>query len=187
MRTDTRITVSLVLCALATGSGAGCAHASKMPPEGQASFAFVERPVVSKATMAAEPVPRVAGDTVVPAEPVEPLARPVYPRAAVGAQKFPVTIGLRLSVDETGRVAGTSPSLLVFSSGGALSDEFLRAVEEAIAQWRFTPAEERHLVPKTDGLGREFWQVTRAQKTTWAFDVAFTFKPGGGVLREPSK
>jgi TonB family protein len=124
---------------------------------------------------------------VIPAEPIPPLAQPTYPRTALAKQTIPVTVGVRITVDAEGRVADVRPSMLALSIAGGSATEFERAVEEALAQWRFKPAEAQHLVPKTDTAGNEFWQVTRAEKTTWTFDVSFAFSPGGDVRAGPGK
>jgi hypothetical protein len=161
----------------------GCGHARKPPREGTASFAMIEPTGGARGRVSGETTaPRVPSDTVIPAEPILPLATPVYPLAAYSKHTAPITVGVRVTIDAEGRVAEVRPSLRVFSSAGPLAPEFERAVEEALAQWRFRPAEARHLVPKTDSVGREYWQVTRAEKTTWSLDVAFTFAPGGDVL-----
>jgi len=170
---------------------AGCQQAQ--PParlEGASSFQFVARPVPELSATVAEAadLPRVPVDVLVPAEPIPPLARPVYPGAVLGKVRVPVTVGVRITVDATGRVAHVGPSLLVFSNAGDDVTEFRAAVEDALAQWRFTPAEIRHLVPGTGGPGREdFWVATRKQATDYAFDLLFTFAVSGDVLSEALK
>jgi hypothetical protein len=174
------------------GLAAGCQHARvisapRAPVSGASSFQFVEQPLAAAAgevaqlmTMVREPM-----DVKYKAEPIEPLATPVYPRAALGRVRVPMMVGVRISVDGTGRVAQVGGSLVAFSSGGEFAEEFREAVEAAMAQWRFHPAELRHLVPKTGKSGRGgYWQVTQVQPTDDAFDVAFTFSTKGEVLTE---
>ncbi len=172
---------------------AGCQHATKPVArpavEGASAFSFVERPVSAAAGPGA--VTQIAAlvwepvDVKVKAEPIEPLATPVYPRIALGRVRMPMTVGVRIYVDATGRVADVGASMVAFSTGGELAEEFRAAVDEALAQWRFTPAEFRHMVPRTgrNGLGRG-WQVTRTQPTDDAFDLAFTFTTKGDVVAE---
>ena len=69
-----------------------------------------------------------------PAEPIEPLATPRYPRAALGRVGLPVTVGVRINVDATGRVAHVGASLVAFSSGGEFAEEFRAAVEQTLAR-----------------------------------------------------
>jgi hypothetical protein len=158
--------------------------------EGASSFRFVERsvPELSATVAEASDLPRVPVDVLVPAEPVPPLARPVYPGAVLGKVRVPVSVGVRITVDASGRVAHVGPSLLVFSNAGEEAAEFRAAVEDALAQWRFKPAEIQHLVPGTGGAGRaDFWIATRKQATDYAFDLSFTFAVTGDVLSEALK
>ena len=186
MRTEFR-SITVVTLLLATG----CQQV-QVPKrlEGASSFRFVERPIPELSAMVAEAsdLPRVPVDVLVPAEPIPPLARPVYPGAVLGKVRVPVTVGVRITVDASGRVAHVGPSLLVFSNAGDAAAEFRAAVEDALTQWRFTPAEIRHLVPGTGGPGREdFWVATRKQATDYAFDLSFTFAVSGDVLSEALK
>lgn len=178
---------SLVACALLLV--VGCRQAARPPRAvtGASTFQFVEPPVSAPAgsaapgvTIAREPV-----DVKVKAEPVEPLASPVYPRAALGRVGLPVTVGVRINVDANGRVSHVGASLVAFSTGGEFGEEFRGAVEAAVAQWRFRPAEWRHMVPRTGGAGLgEYWQITRKQAVEDACDVAFTFSTRGEVVAE---
>jgi hypothetical protein len=169
----------------------GCQHVEQPRRlEGASSFRFVERPIpeLSATVAEASDLPRVPVDVLVPAEPIPPLARPFFPKAALGKIHVPVTVGVRITVDAAGRVAHVGPSLLVFSNAGEDAAEFRATVEDALAQWRFTPAEIRHLVPGTGGPDREdFWVATRRQATDYAFDLAFTFAVTGDVLSETLK
>lgn len=174
------------------GLAAGCQHARvisapRAPASGASSFQFVEKPLATAPGAATQAVQMVLEpvDVKYKAEPIEPLATPVYPRAALGRMRVPMMVGVRISVDGTGRVAHVGGSLVAFSSGGEYAEEFREAVEAALAQWRFTPAEIRHLVPRAAKSGRGgHWQVTRAEPTDDAFDVSFTFSAKGEVLTE---
>lgn len=169
-------------------AGAGCQQplSVRRPPAGASAFRFVERPVpAAAASMQMAPAEFEPVDVKVPAEPVQPLAKPVYPRAVLGRVQLPVTVGVRITVDAGGRVTHVGPSLVALSTGSEYSDDFRLAVERALAQWHFIPAELRHLVPKKGGPGQAgFWVVTRAEKTEDAFDVSFTFTATGEVVPE---
>lgn len=181
-----------VVVLIGAGLVAGCQHTrmkavSPAPVRGASSFQFVERPIAAAAGEGAQPIAMAIEpvDVKYKAEPLEPLATPVYPRAALGRVRVPMIVGVRISVDDTGRVAQVGGSLVAFSSGGEFAEEFREAVEAALAQWRFTPAEIRHLVPRKAKSGQGgSWQVTRVQPTDDAFDVSFTFTTKGDVVTE---
>lgn len=187
-----RTTLLAVTILAGAGLGAGCQHgrvisAPPAPVSGASSFQFVEQPWAAASGPATQAVQMVIEpvDVKYKAEPIEPLATPVYPRAALGRVRVPMMVGVRISVDGTGRVAHVGGSLVAFSSGGEFAEEFRAAVEAAMAQWQFKPAEIRHLVPQTGKSGRGgYWQVTRVQPTDDAFDVAFIFSTKGEVLTE---
>lgn len=124
-------------------------------------------------------------DVIVPAEPIQPLSNPLYPRAVLGRVRLPVVVGVRITVDAQGRVAGVGPSLAALSTGSEFADEFRTTVEQALQQWRFIPAELRHLVPQPGAPGQPgYWLVTRTEKTEYAFDLSFTFTSNGDVVPE---
>ena len=169
---------------------AGCQHATTpvaRPAEGASMFSFVERPVVAATEPTAQllPMAREPVEVKTKAEPLEPLATPVYPRRALGRVPLPMMVGVRINVDASGRVAHVGASLVTFSTGGEYAEEFRAAVEAALALWRFRPAEMRHLEPRPGRGGQGgYWQVTRAEPTEDAFDLAFTFTAKGDVIAE---
>ncbi|HUR56249.1 MAG TPA: hypothetical protein VM029_00965 [Opitutaceae bacterium] len=166
----------------------GCRHAAKPAvDEGQSSFRFVTPPAPPASKK--EPAltterPRI---TVVPAEPIEPLAAPVYPKLPAGVRPALATIGVRVTIDTEGRVSDISPSLLSFSTPGPATAALREAVEAAIAQWRFTPAEIHQLEPMRGPDRSEYLLMKSSEKTEWNFDVAFTFTSTGEVLAERPK
>jgi hypothetical protein len=91
------------------------------------------------------------------------------------------TVGVRIVVDATGRVADVRPSLAVIAVPSLLASEFQAAVEKAVTQWRFQPGEIRQLELVKDPDG-DFQRVARREKIEWAFDVEFTFNATGDVL-----
>jgi hypothetical protein len=167
----------------------GCKHAPAVRADGESQFAFLETPVARTPPKAEISTgPRQPADVLVPAEPMHPLSKPVYPSAALGRQKTPVFVGVCITVDAAGNVADIGPSLRAFSSPGPFAEEFRAAVEDAVRRWRFTPAEKRHLKPGAAPPGKDdYWVVTRAEKTDYTFDLSFTFTTSGDVLSEVGK
>ncbi len=164
-----------------------CRHAptATTEPSGQSSFTFIEASASAGSTGQGEIAtgPRQPVDVLVAAEPILPLATPVFPAAALGRLRVPALIGVRITVDERGWVTDVAPSLKALTMSGPFVAEFQAAVKEAVAHWQFRPAEKRHLVPGRGGpMQEDYWVVTRAEKTEALFDVAFTFTTSGGVL-----
>jgi TonB family protein len=115
------------------------------------------------------------------AQPILPLAAPVYPPVALKARAGMATVGVRITVDPTGRVENVQPSLALVTIPAAFAAEFQAAVEEAVKQWRFRPAEFRQLELVKDP-GGDFQRVVKRENVAWAFDVEFTFNVTGDVL-----
>lgn len=189
-----RHSISTILWAILAAAGAGlagCQHALNAPRlSGQSAFRFVEAPVRAEVSAAEAKIlaaPREPIDGILPAEPILPLAVPTYPPIALGTHAAPVVVGVRITVDPSGHVASVGPSLVCFSTPTPRAAEFHAAVEAAVAQWRFEPAEWRHLVPVTNLRGGGYWQVTRSEKTEYAFDLSFTFSTTGEVLPGPRR
>lgn len=181
-----RVLAVRLVGALALAGGAGCQQTrAPAAPEGTSSFRFVEPPAVAvsgEARMAAEV--REPVDVLEPAQPIQPLAEPVYPVAVRGKQAIPVTIGVRLVIAADGTVSDVRGSPLVFSTPAPLAGEFRSAVEAAVAQWRFLPAELRRMVARQGGPQGWYWHVMRVEKTESTVDVQFTFSATGQVVSE---
>ena len=164
---------------------AGCQHVAPPPDTGTSSFAFVEPPPAppSKATPTATKEPVV--DQFREAWPVPPLVTPVYPPRALAAKAGRVIVGVHITVDTDGRVSTVAPSMLAFSTPGPWADEFMAAVELALRQWRFWPAEIRHLENvQTPDVAYE--RVTRLEKIEAQFDLSFTFTAKDGIEFAPA-
>lgn len=161
----------------------GCRHAPvEAAGAGASSFAFVERPAAPPParTVTTEPVEQRLLEEYREARPVYPLANPVYPPRALKARAGRATVGVRITVDVTGRVSDVAPSMLVFSTPGPFSDEFREAVEAAVRQWRFRPAEiEKIEFVQTPALS--YSRIVGRQKVEAQLDVAFNFTATGGV------
>jgi len=162
----------------------GCRHTAVAPAasgEGTSSIRFVDP----------APPPARKGETAIGAarptmqainaQPILPLAKPVYPPAALAAHAGWASVGVRLTVDETGRVSAVQPSLAVISLPTPYVAEFQAAVEAAVAQWRFRPAVLLHAEWVSDP-GGDYPRVTSREKIEWTFDVEFTFNASGDVL-----
>ncbi|MCX6954228.1 MAG: hypothetical protein NTV51_18920 [Verrucomicrobia bacterium] len=170
---------------LAGAALAGCRHAvapgAAVPAEGRSSFEFVTPPPAPEAKEAKiAAVEPLAKDEWVPPRALETLARPVYPADALAAKEGPVTVGVRIVVGVEGRVTEVGQSLLTFSTPTRFDAEFRAAVEAAVAQWKFRPAEVRHFTTVTNKEGT-YRSMTGSEKTEWALHVAFAFNATGGV------
>ena len=163
----------------------GCHHLPTPPPDmGTSSFAFVEPPPVPsrKATMAEPSNGPIIEEHYVEAEPIQPLATPVYPAKALAAKAGLVTIGVKISVDTDGRVSDVSPSLMTFSTPTRYADEFEEAVRAAVMRWHFRPAQRYTLrIFRTEEGGGPPKEIQRENTETY-FDLAFTFTASGTVL-----
>ena len=183
-------TVSVSMLALLVVQS-GCQRApASTRLTGASTFRILERPPAPPATG----TPTVATgpfeptDVVVAAQPLGPLASPVFPPAALGKLRAPVLVGVQIVVDDSGRVARIGPSLRALSTAGSQTADFQNAVEEAVAQWRFRPAEKRWMRPVKGSLGQEdFWLITRVEQTEFAFDVSFAFTASGDISSDLTK
>ena len=110
-----------------------------------------------------------------------PLATPVYPKAVIGHADKAI-VGVRITVGTDGRVSDVGPSLLCISLPSPFSADFQKAVEAAVAQWRFHPGEVRHVKLVTEPDGTNYPRVVSSEKVEWRFDVSFTFTSSGNVL-----
>lgn len=176
-----RIRLSLVF-ALVSAWLAGCRHAAVAPvSEGTSSYKFVTPPPPPpKKKEISIDGPPPATQTL-NAQPILPLATPVYPPAALAAHAGAATVGVRITVDATGRVSDIRPSLVSLTLPSPFAAEFQAAVEAAVAQWRFHPGELRYLELVKDP-GGDFQRVTSREKVEWTFEVSFAFNAPGDVL-----
>ncbi len=167
----------LILCG-------GCRHVAPAAPTGNSEFVFIATPEAepSKMKIAAGEGPRVPVDVMVRAEAIGPLQKPTYPRVALGQVTGPMMVGVRLTVGADGRVNQVGSSGRALTTPGRYAADFYSAVEDAVKDWRFTPAERRHLVPVAARERQDdYWVVKRAEKTDDVVDVSFTFNASGEV------
>ena len=150
----------------------GCQHSS-----GVASIKFIDSEHPQPPADARELKVEIGTTVFVEAQPIEPLAIPVYPRVALAANLGSVTIAVKISVDKDGRVEAVSPSMAGISLPTRFYQQFHEAIETAIAQWRFEPAKLARLEPAKKGPPI----VTGEQNAETSFDIAFTFSRSGTV------
>jgi len=166
------------------GFAAGCQSPRAPVPEGQSTFRFLEPPAPPSPPRIGTPSEQLQPRVIlVEAKPRKPLATPIFPAAALGRHAAIASVAVRITVDTDGRVSAVGPSMLAISTPGPFAHEFRGAVEDAVRQWRFTPAEIRHLEPaKEEGKTVNYWNVTSSEKVEASFDVAFTFTATGDVM-----
>lgn len=174
----------LALCLTGGTLVGGCHQARKEPPPaGTSAHRFVTpmtADVEAKPIWPTENQPPV--ETVHPAEAIEPLAQPLYPAMARGRQSIPATVGVRIVIDEKGRVAEMRHSPLALTTPGPFAEEFRAAVERALKQWRFVPAQRQKMTPMAGGPAGRYWHVTKLGPSTDQLDVQFTFTASGEVV-----
>jgi hypothetical protein len=178
----------LLLVAIALFGG-GCRHVPTPPSDtGASSFRFVDEPPVPprKGKVTEGSNGPIVEEHFIDAEPILPLAMPVYPPHALAAKAGLVTIGVKILVDTDGRVSEVAPSMLTFSTPTRYSDEFDQAVETAVRQWRFHPAQQYALRIFRSGEGGGPPKELHREKTETYFDLAFTFTASGKVLQGSS-
>ena len=160
-----------------------CQHAEKSPGNPQASFRFVLPPTLgAPAPENATAAPAPPTERVIPAEPILPLAPPVYPNIPRSERPATASVGVRITIDSTGRVTEVGLSLYAFSTPGPHAADFRVAAEAAVARWRFNPAEIIHYEPLKGPNGAAYVRATGSEAIEWSYDVAFTFNASGDVL-----
>lgn len=174
----------LAVCLAGGAILGGCQQARKAPaPGGTSAHRFV-KPVASavEATPAWPTENQPPVEVVQPAEPIEPLAQPAYPAVARGRQRVPMTVGVRIVIDEKGEVAEIRHSPLALTTPGPFAEEFRAAVESALKTWRFVPAQRQTMTPRAGGPAGRYWQVTKLGPSVDQLDVQFTFTASGEVV-----
>ena len=168
---------------------ASCRHrVAEAPAEatGQAGIRFIDPAAAPGAVLQTREGDPVSGEVFSEARAIEPLTVPVYPRGVPPRKAGVVTIGVRLTVDEQGRVTDVGPSLLAVSIPTPYSEQFEAAVRAAVLQWRFQPAQRYRVdYSRNAQSGLERKVSGRANVETW-FDVMFTFTERGEVKTGPA-
>jgi hypothetical protein len=182
MRRVIAIFAAVVACLGLHVMWGGCRHASTGVGEGVSSFQFGPAAVPLEKTQAKVSMGiSTSRDVLVDAQPIEPLAKPVYPKIARAAKLGVVTVAVQITIDAEGRVANVTPSLSQLAMPRRFSREFEDAVEAALAQWRFTPSELRHMEEAPGAEGGTYLRLARREKIEAKGEVVFTFNDTGEV------
>ena len=149
---------------------------------GRSSFEVVKPPPVQ--VSGTTDMEAVASNSLIDfreAEPIRPLVMPVYPAAALKAKAGRAQVGVRVTVETSGRVGDISASMLAVSTPGPFAPAFRDAVETAVRQWRFRPAQiiQQEVAPLPGG--GSYKRVTQREATEAQFDLVFTFTETGKV------
>lgn len=151
--------------------GAGCRS------QGSASFKFVD-PARMVAPADASKLKIAKRTTIfVDAKPVGSLASPRFPVGSFRAPNRAVTIVVRVAVDENGRATVLGKSLADLSLPTPFTEACADTIEEAVAQWKFEPAQLAVLEPQKDGRPL----LVSSAATDTVFETSFTFDPSGSV------
>lgn len=90
------------------------------------------------------------------------------------------TVGVHVTADANGRVSDIRPSILTFTTPGRFAEDFREAVEVALGQWRFVPAEIQHPEP-VPGLEPASNRIIGSENPETEFELSFTFSADGFV------
>lgn len=164
----------------------GCASVSvDSATKGRSGYRFVAPgPSLSPPTTIEAMPTGVRMDVVEPPEPIEPLTKPVYPPSALAGRAGVVTVGVRITIDETGRVTDIGESVWALSTPTAWDKEFRAAVDAAVATWRFAPAQRQQVKRVKPRIGPDFVRIERSEAMPWTYDVSFTFSASGDVVSQ---
>ena len=168
-----RFSTALFIAVLASLFAIGCTHSAR-----SVSFKFVDPAAGPTGAVAADNHEITRGETVfVDAKPIEPLALPNYPTGLPQTNADPVTIVVRFLVGADGRVEEIGRSIADFSVPTPFSRACFEAVTEAVARWRFEPAQLAIVHPQANGRPL----IVSSSPTERRFEIAVTFSPSGRV------
>ncbi len=176
--------LGILVLATLVGAG-GCRHAPGVPDTGRSSVAFIEQPPDRT------PPPKSEAKTAGPTSwdqyreasvQEKTIVLPVYPARALAAKAGAAQVGVRVTVDAEGRVSDVRPSVLAITiTPPGFREDFERAGEVAVRQWRFHPAKVEYIEVVTT-KGFTYSRVTRTEKLEAEFDLLFTFTAAGKVV-----
>jgi hypothetical protein len=170
---------TLVLTFIASWVAISCTHSAK-----RVSFKFVELAAGPAGAADAERYTITRGETVfVDAKPIEPLATPIYPTGSPKPSADPVTVVVKFVVGADGRVEEIGRSIADFTVPTPFSGECFEAVKDALAQWRFEPAQIAVVKPQANGRPL----IVSSTPTERRFEIAVTFSSFGRVVPDFSQ
>lgn len=129
-------------------------------------------------------------EEVIPPRPIGELKGPAYPERPLKAKHGAASVVVRVFLDAEGFVTDVKDSPISSSTGGSFSAEFRSAVEDAVRQWKFQPAEYRQYEQGKDlnGDGKPDYMVLVASKPVPVhFDARFDFSIVKGEGRVQSR
>lgn len=175
------IPACLLLVAACAGRRGMESPDDSIPPNGRSSFDFI----YNSPSLDTEPP---EDQELRPPVIAEELALPLFPPQALSGGAGPSTVAVRILVDTEGRVAEVADSPRLPSTPGPFADDFRRAVEDALAEWHFRPAQWRRYEPgeDLDGDGvADYRRVVESRVVTFYLDVRFDFEivDGRGRVR----
>jgi outer membrane biosynthesis protein TonB len=171
----------LLSTVLAACLGCAARHLSSDPGvagngiEGRVAFELLADPNLTAPAVSAQQV------LMAPAPLDEPL--PEYPELALATEAAPVTLAVRIIIDETGMVREVLDSPLDERPMGDKGGMYRAAVEEAVRRWRYHPAIIRTLGDGEDlnHDGRIDHRATLDEKPVRSYlDLRFTFEVVSG-------
>jgi len=163
-----------------------CRHVPLPVATGGSAVTFIEPPAAPPPKVGSGEIKELVSRALyIEARPIKPLALPVYPPRALAAKARQATVGVSVTVDTSGRVTDIRSSILTFSTPGPFAGDFRAAVETALHQWRFAPAESQEIEPIL-GLDQPASRVTRSEKVETTLELSFTFTATGGVQLSPT-
>lgn len=159
----------------------GCRHVPEERWSGKSSYRIVRPPTPERRpTTSAEIEESRVRYRTEEAQAILPLKLPEYPAAALAAKAGAAIVGVRVVIGTDGRVLSVEPSAAVFSTPGPYAADFLAAVQVAVRQWRFRPAELQELHLAGEG-SQSYWRAAKIEPTEAEFTIEFTFTASGQV------
>jgi hypothetical protein len=101
-----------------------------------------------------------------------PLAKPIYPAAALKHGAGQHVVFVTVTIDEFGRVSEVVPSWQRIQLGGPFAEDFFAAAKAAVEQWVLSPAHQVYY-RKMRGADDEYLRTEAVAQT---FEVKFVFE-----------
>jgi len=159
-----------------------CRHAA---PTGNSSFTLVNDfgALQAPASDASELKIVQAMSIRVAPKAIPPLTLPKYPASALAAHLLDIQYAVTITIDTEGRVIHIERSYARLPYTSAFRDEFVAAIEQAVATWKFEPGKLAHLDPQEN----ERPLVTGSENAESKLTVAFCFTQSGKAQLELAK